>query len=83
MPFEFKSQNPLLWQILSSTVPFLLVFGVIYFLFFRQMASGARGAISFGKSRASLLNRDNNKITFKDVAGIDEARKRSRKSSSS
>jgi cell division protease FtsH len=74
VPFEFKSQNPLLWQILSSTVPFLLVFGVIYFLFYRNMASGARGAFSFGKSRARLMTRDNNKITFKDVAGVDEAR---------
>ena len=74
VPFEFKPQNPLLWQILSSTVPFLLVFALIYFLFYRNMANGARGAFSFGKSRARLLNRDNNKITFKDVAGVDEAR---------
>ena len=74
VPFEFKSQNPLLWQILSSTVPFLLVFAVIYFLFYRNMASGTRGAFSFGKSRARLMTRDNNKITFKDVAGADEAR---------
>ena len=74
VPFEFKPQNPLLWQILSSTVPFLLVFALIYFLFYRNMANGARGAFSFGKSRARLLNRDNNKITFKDVAGADEAR---------
>ncbi|MGD9782410.1 MAG: ATP-dependent zinc metalloprotease FtsH [Kiritimatiellia bacterium] len=74
VPFEFKPQNPLLWQILSSTLPFLLVFGLIYFLFYRNMANGTRGAFSFGKSRARLLNRDNNKITFKDVAGVDEAR---------
>ena len=74
VPFEFKPQNPLLWQILSSTVPFLLVFALIYFLFYRNMANGTRGAFSFGKSRARLLNRDNNKITFKDVAGVDEAR---------
>ena len=74
VPFSFKSQNPLLWQILSSTVPFLLVFGLIYFLFYRNMASGARGAFSFGKSRARLMSRDTNKVTFKDVAGVDEAR---------
>ena len=74
VPFEFKPQNPLLWQILSSTVPFLLVFGLIYFLFYRNMASGSRGAFSFGKSRARLMTRDTNKITFKDVAGVDEAR---------
>ena len=74
VPFEFKSQNPLVWQIVSSTLPFLLVFGVIYFLFYRNMANGARGAFSFGKSRARLMTRDTNKITFKDVAGADEAR---------
>ena len=74
VPFEFKSQNPLLWQILSSTLPFLLVFAVIYFFFYRNMASGSRGAFSFGKSRARLMTRDTNKITFKDVAGADEAR---------
>jgi len=71
VPFSFKSQNPLLLQILSSTVPFLLVFVLIYFLFYRNMASGARGAFSFGKSRARLMSRDTNKVTFKDVAGVD------------
>jgi cell division protease FtsH len=74
VPFEFKTQNPFLWQFLSATIPFLLVIGVIYFLFYRNMAKGAGGAFSFGKSRARLMNRDNNKITFKDVAGVDEAR---------
>lgn len=74
VPFQFKPQNPLLWQILSGTVPFLIVFALIYFFFYRNMASGSRGAFSFGKSRARLMNRENNKITFKDVAGVDEAR---------
>ncbi len=73
VPFEFKTQNPFLWQFLSATIPFLLVIGVIYFLFYRNMAKGAGGAFSFGKSRARLMTRDNNKITFKDVAGVDEA----------
>ena len=74
VPFEYKPQNPLLWQILSGTIPFLLVFGLIYFLFYRNMGGGSRGAFSFGKSRARLMTRDTNKITFKDVAGVDEAR---------
>jgi cell division protease FtsH len=73
VPFEFKNPNPWLWQFLSATVPFLLVIGVVYFLFYRNMARGAGGAFQFGKSRARLMNRDNNKITFKDVAGVDEA----------
>ncbi len=74
VPFEFKPQNPLVWQIVSSTVPFLLVFALIYFLFYRNMSGSARGAFNFGKSRARLMTRDTNKITFKDVAGADEAR---------
>lgn len=73
VPFEFKSPNNFLWQFLSATVPFLLVIGVVYFLFYRNMARGAGGAFNFGKSRARLMSRDTNKITFKDVAGIDEA----------
>ena len=73
VPFSFKPQNSLLWNILSGTVPLLLVFGLIYFFFYRNMAAGNRGAFSFGKSRARLMNRDANKITFKDVAGVDEA----------
>ena len=74
VPFEFKPQNPLLWQILSSTIPFLVVFALIYYLFYRNMARGAGGAFSFGKSRARLMSRDTNKVSFKDVAGVDEAR---------
>jgi len=66
-------QNPLPWQIMTSVLPVLLVFGLIYFLFIRQMRAAGHGALSFGKSRAKMLNRDTNKITFKDVAGIDEA----------
>ena len=74
VPFSFKPQNSLLWNILSGTVPLLLVFALIYFFFYRNMAAGSRGAFSFGKSRARLMNRDANKITFQDVAGVDEAR---------
>ncbi len=72
--FEFKSPNPVLWQVISSAVPFLLVLGLLYFLFMRQMRIAGRGAMSFGKSRARLMTRDRNKITFEDVAGIDEAK---------
>lgn len=72
--YSIKSQNPILWQVISSAVPFLLVFGLLYFLFIRQMRSAGRGAMSFGKSRARLMTRDKNKITFNDVAGVDEAK---------
>ncbi len=63
-----------LWQsILISWFPMLLLIGVWIF-FMRQMSGGSGKAFSFGKSRAKLLNKDENKVTFKDVAGIDEAK---------
>src|SRR3954466_13999829 len=48
--------------------------GVVCFLFGRQLRQAGRGALSFGKSRAKLLTRDRDKITFADVAGCDEAK---------
>lgn len=74
VPFSFKSKNPLIWNILGGILPILLLFGLFYFFFYRNMANGSRSAFSFGKSRARLMNRDQNPITFKDVAGVDEAR---------
>ena len=64
-----------LMQIFISWFPFLLLIGVwIYFM--RQMQGGGsgRGALSFGKSRARLLGEDQVRITFNDVAGVDEAK---------
>ena len=55
-------------------LPFILIFG-IWFYFMRQMqGGGGRGALSFGKSRARLLGEDQVKISFNDVAGIEEAK---------
>ena len=59
---------------LFTFLPFLLVIGVLFFLFRQQMKSAGRGAMSFGKSKARLLSMDRNKVTFKDVAGIQEAK---------
>jgi cell division protease FtsH len=70
----YPPQNPYVWQILSSAVPVILIFGVLYFLFMRQIRAAGTGALSFGKSRARMLSRDKNKITFENVAGIDEAK---------
>ncbi len=68
-------QHGLLTQIFISWFPMLLLIGVWIF-FMRQMQGGAggRGALSFGKSRARLLAEDQIKITFNDVAGVDEAK---------
>jgi cell division protease FtsH len=52
----------------------ILVFVGLFLLIRQQMKMAGRGAMSFGKSRAKLLNQDRNKITFKDVAGCDEAK---------
>ncbi|MEQ1899783.1 MAG: ATP-dependent zinc metalloprotease FtsH [Devosia sp.] len=66
--------NPLWSVILSSWLPFLVIIGV-WFFFIRQMQGGGRGgAMGFGKSRAKLLTEAHGKITFEDVAGVDEAK---------
>ena len=72
--FEVNRQNPVLWQVLSGAIPFLLVLGLLYFLFVRQMRMAGKGAMNFGKSRARLLTRGKNRITFSDVAGVNEAK---------
>jgi cell division protease FtsH len=65
----------LFWQVFWNIAPFLIGFIIIYFLFFRQMKLAGGRAMSFGKSRAKLLTRDDkNRITFADVAGVDEAK---------
>ena len=71
---EVDYQNPLLYSLLTGAIPFLLILALLYFLFIRQMRIAGRGAMSFGKSRAKLLNRNRNQITFSDVAGVQEAK---------
>jgi cell division protease FtsH len=63
----------LLVQLLLNMAPLLLLFGVTL-LFMRQMQGGARGAMGFGKSKARLLTENKNRVTFEDVAGVDEAK---------
>ncbi len=64
----------------SSWLPILLNFspiiiiGALWFFMLRQMQSGGNKALSFGKSRARLLSMQQKKVTFKDVAGVDEAK---------
>ncbi|NCF83338.1 MAG: ATP-dependent zinc metalloprotease FtsH [Proteobacteria bacterium] len=72
---QAPEQQGLLMQIFISWFPMLLLIGVWIF-FMRQMqgGGGGRGALSFGKSRARLLGEDQVKVTFADVAGVDEAK---------
>ena len=67
-----KSMHPLL-SVLLSWFPMLLLIGVWIF-FMRQMQGGGGKAMGFGKSKAKLLNEAVGKVTFEDVAGIDEAK---------
>ena len=71
---SIKDQNGNAWLgILIQAAPFALLLG-LWFFFLRQMQSGGNKAMSFGKSRARLLSMQQKKITFKDVAGVDEAK---------
>ncbi|MDP1739035.1 MAG: ATP-dependent zinc metalloprotease FtsH, partial [Caulobacter sp.] len=70
----FKTgERSLLVNLLIQALPILLLIGVWVF-FMRQMQGGARGAMGFGKSKARLLTENKNRVTFEDVAGVDEAK---------
>jgi cell division protease FtsH len=68
-----EQQNNILLPLLFNVGPIILI-GFLFFFFMRQMQSGGNKAMSFGKSRARLLSMQQKKITFKDVAGVDEAK---------
>jgi len=68
-----KEDTPWYVTILVSWFPMLLLIGVWIF-FMRQMQMGGKGALSFGKTRARLMEKGETKVTFKDVAGIEEAK---------
>ncbi len=73
---EIKVEKPSDGQMLTSLLawlPLLILVG-LWFVFFRQMQAGGTKAMSFGKSKARLLNPDEQKVTFVDVAGINEAK---------
>jgi cell division protease FtsH len=71
--YEKPEQNSLWVTVLLQYFPLVLVFLLIFF-FMRQLQSGGGKAMSFGKSRAKLMTEHHNKVTFADVAGIDESR---------
>jgi len=71
--FEKSSNSSVMYVFLSSWLPFILLFAFWIFMI-RQMQSGGNKALSFGKSRARLLSSQQKKVTFKDVAGVEEAK---------
>jgi len=68
-----SDETPTIWSLLISWFPMLLLVAVWIF-FMRQMQSGGGKAMGFGKSRARLLTEKTGRVTFEDVAGIDEAK---------
>ena len=68
-----EDDSPWYFVLLVNWFPMLLLVGVWVF-FMRQMQAGGGKAMSFGKSRARLLNENQTKVTFSDVAGVDEAK---------
>ncbi|MCC5832877.1 MAG: ATP-dependent zinc metalloprotease FtsH [Chlamydiales bacterium] len=72
--FKSEEQAPNYFSYVLTILPIALVILLLYFVFSRQMKGVGGSAMSFGKSPARLLQKGQNKVTFKDVAGIDEAK---------
>lgn len=69
-----KQQESFLLHLFINWFPMLLLIGVWVFFMRQMQGGGGRGAMSFGRSRARLLGEDQVKVTFADVAGVDEAK---------
>jgi cell division protease FtsH len=68
-------EQPSLWLILLyQALPFLLILGIAFFVLRQMQKGGSSGAMGFGKSKAKMLTEKHGRVTFDDVAGIDEAR---------
>ena len=70
---EEESSSSYIWPMLITWAPLLFIIAIWIFML-RQMQSGGNKALSFGKSRAKLLNNQQKRVTFKDVAGVEEAK---------
>ncbi len=71
---EFKDSQSGNWSLWLVQLSPVILLGVLWFVMIRQMQTGGNKALSFGKSRARLLSMQQKKVTFKDVAGVDEAK---------
>ncbi len=72
---KIKAEQPSqgsIWTALLSWLPFVLLI-VMWYFFYRQMQAGGNKAMAFGKSRARLMSPQQKRVTFKDVAGVEEA----------
>ena len=69
-----RPESNMLASTILNILPIVLFLVVLYFFFRSQIKMAGRGAMNFGKSKAKMLAREKNKITFKDVAGVEEAK---------
>ncbi len=69
-----RTDNNFVASALLSFLPIALFLVILYFFFRQQIRMAGKGALNFGKSKARMLSREKNKVTFKDVAGVEEAK---------
>src|SRR5712675_846636 len=71
---SIKTDSNIIGQTLIGFLPIAVFLFILYLLFRQQIRVAGKGALNFGKSKARMLARDKNKITFRDVAGVEEAK---------
>jgi cell division protease FtsH len=74
LPYTYVYESNLVATTIVGFLPIALFLLVLYFFFRSQIRMAGKGALNFGKSKARMMARDKNKITFKDVAGVEEAK---------
>lgn len=73
LSFKIDNQKQSIWlQLLINAIPFIIIFGLIFFMM-NQLQGGGSKVLQFGKSKARLVDKSKKRVTFKDVAGADEA----------
>src|ERR1700678_38633 len=71
---DIRADSDVMFTALMQIAPIVFIMVILYFFFRQQIRNAGRGALSFGKSKARMLARDRNRGTFKDVAGVEEAK---------
>ena len=74
LTYTVEVDSNMLSSVLLGLLPILLILLILYFFFRQQMRMAGRGAMNFGKSKAKKMEMETNKVTFKDVAGVSEAK---------
>jgi len=72
--YKYAVDNTWVQGLLINVLPLIIIIGLFWFFMFRQMQGGSNKALSFGKSRARMVNQSDKTVTFNDVAGVDEAK---------